>query len=98
MTVAIKNDNTAPLIVSPAMRRKAGFKNGQKLEVKVSEGVITIVPKLTPHETEDEREIRDPKIRAAIRKGYQDFLDGKALPIEEIIARRAARARKRPSR
>src|ERR1017187_6986826 len=88
MTVAIKNDNKAPLTVSPAMRRKAGFKHGQQLEVKVSQGVITIVPKLSPDELEDERELRDPKIRAAIRKGFQEFLAGKTRPIQEFIAER----------
>ena len=43
----------------------------------------------------DEREIRDPKIRAAIRKGYAEFLAGKTRPIQEFFVERRARARKR---
>ena len=45
-----------------------------------------IVPKLTPDEIQDEREIRDPKIRAAIGKSYQEFLAGKSRPMEEFLA------------
>ena len=63
MTVTLKTEITVPKIV----RRKAGFKAGDRVEFKVSNRTITIVPKLTPDEVQDEEEIRDPKIRAAIR-------------------------------
>lgn len=46
MTVAVKNNNKSPLVVPTAIRRKAGFKSGQELEIKASGGVITILPKL----------------------------------------------------
>jgi bifunctional DNA-binding transcriptional regulator/antitoxin component of YhaV-PrlF toxin-antitoxin module len=46
MTVAIRNNNKMPLVVPKAIRRKAGFKSGQELEIKASGGVITILPKL----------------------------------------------------
>jgi len=75
MTVTVKNKT--PLVVSAAARRKAGFRSGQELEAKAFGGVITIVPKLSPDEAQDEREIRDPKIRDAIRVGYEEFLGGK---------------------
>jgi len=45
MTVAVKNNNNTPLVVPKAIRRKAGFRSGQELEIKASGGVITIVPK-----------------------------------------------------
>jgi hypothetical protein len=54
--------------------------------------------KLTPDELQDEREIRDPKIRAAIRRGHEEFLAGKTQPMGEFFAQRAARARKRARR
>jgi len=54
--------------------------------------------KLTPDELQDERERRDPKIRAAIRRGHAEFLAGKTRPIGEFFAERAARARKRARR
>jgi hypothetical protein len=78
--------------------RRAGFKSGQELEVKAAGGVITIVPKVSPDELRDERELRDPKIRAAIAKGYEEFHAGKTRPIEEFFAKRAARSQKRALR
>jgi len=44
MTVIVKN--RTPLVVPPAIRRKAGLKSGQEIEFKVSGGVISIHPKL----------------------------------------------------
>ena len=84
MTVVVKNKE--PLVVPPAARRLAGFKSGQELEVKASGGVINIVPKLSLDEQEDEREIHDPKIRATIRKGHEEFLAGKTRPAEQLLA------------
>jgi bifunctional DNA-binding transcriptional regulator/antitoxin component of YhaV-PrlF toxin-antitoxin module len=94
MTVTLKTEITVPTSV----RRKAGFKLGDQVEFKVSGRAITIVPKLSPDEAQDEREIHDPKIRAAIRKGYKEFLAGKSRPIEEFFAERAASVSKRARR
>jgi antitoxin component of MazEF toxin-antitoxin module len=96
MTVAMKNKT--PVVVPPAALRRAGFRSGQDLEVQASGGVITIVPKLQSDELQDEREVRDPKIRAALRKGHQEFLAGKTHPINEFFADRAMPARKRARR
>ena len=96
MTVALKDKS--PVVVPRAALRRAGFKSGQELEVRAAGGVITIVPKLSQDELQDEREVRDPKIRAAIMKGYEEFRADKTRPIEEFFARRAARSRKRPRR
>jgi bifunctional DNA-binding transcriptional regulator/antitoxin component of YhaV-PrlF toxin-antitoxin module len=93
MTLVVKNNE--PLVVPAAARRMAGFKGGQELEVKASGGVITIVPKLSPDELQDEREIRDPEIQAAIRKGHEEFLAGKTRPIEDFFATRVSGPRKR---
>jgi hypothetical protein len=60
--------------------------------------VINITPKLSPDELQDEREIRDPKVRDAIRQGYQEFAAGKTRPIGEFFAARAARSSKRRRR
>jgi len=43
-----------------------------------------MVPKLTPNEIEDERDMRDPKIRAMIQQSTQDFLAGKTRPAEML--------------
>src|ERR1035441_9082161 len=84
MTVVVKDKE--PLVVPTAARHMAGFKSGQELEVKASGGVITIVRKLSPDEQQDERDIRDPKSRAAIRKSHEDFLAGKTRPAEQLLA------------
>jgi len=91
MTTTLKAEITVP----KSVRRKAGFKPGDRLEFKVSDRTITITPKLTQDEIQDEREMRDPKIRAFIKKGYPEFLAGKSRPIEELFAERAAGTVKR---
>jgi hypothetical protein len=83
---------TTVVTVPGSVLRKAGFKPGDQVEFEVSDRTITIAPRLTPDEMQDEREIRDPKIRASIRKGYEEFLAGKSRPIQELFAERAARA------
>jgi bifunctional DNA-binding transcriptional regulator/antitoxin component of YhaV-PrlF toxin-antitoxin module len=92
MTVTIKTKE--PLVVPTSIRRKAGFKSGQALEFKASGGVITIVPKPSPDDLQDRSEVRDPKIRAAIREGHEEFLTGKTRPIQQFFAERGSGARK----
>lgn len=53
MTVAVKNE--PPVVVPPAALRRAGFKRGQVLEVKSTDGVVTIVPKPDDEYTPAER-------------------------------------------
>ena len=84
------------ITVPKSIRRKAGIRVGDQFEFTVSGRVITIVPKLTPDELEDEREISDPKIRAFIRKSHEDFLAGKSRPAEELLA--ALRASAKPKK
>jgi len=96
MTVTLKPKTE--ITVPKSIRRKAGLKSGDKLEFQVSGRSITIVPKLSPDEVEDEREIHDPKVRATIRKGYAEFLDGKSRPIGELLATRAPRTTSRTRR
>jgi AbrB family looped-hinge helix DNA binding protein len=81
-----------------SIRRKAGIKPGDRFEFRVSGRVINIIPKLSPDELQDEQEVRDPKIRAAIRQGYREFLAGKTRPIEEFFAARASHGPKRTRR
>ncbi len=90
MSTSAKNEITVP----KSVRRKAGFRPGEPVSFKVSDRAITIVPKLTPDELEDEREARDPKVRGIIRKGYQEFLAGKSRPIEELLAERSSRPKR----
>ena len=76
MTVAVKNDNKTPLVVPRAIRRKAGFKSGQELEMKAAGGVITILPKLpsaADEYTTDQRRIIDARLAA----GDEDIRAGR---------------------
>jgi AbrB family looped-hinge helix DNA binding protein len=93
MTVTLKPN--AEITVPKSIRRKAGIKPGDRVEFSVSGRVINIVPKLSPDELQDEQEIRDPKIREHIRKSHQEFLAGKTRPMEEFLAERASRTKKR---
>jgi bifunctional DNA-binding transcriptional regulator/antitoxin component of YhaV-PrlF toxin-antitoxin module len=89
MTVAIKNNNKTPLVVPPAVRRRAGFKSGQGLEIKASGGVITILPKLPASD-----DLYTPQERRAIDRGIaaseKDYKEGRSYgPFEthqEFIA------------
>ena len=96
MTVTLKPKTE--ITVPKSIRQKAGIKPGDKFEFKVSGRVINIIPKLSPDEIQDAQEIRDPKIRATIREGHQEFLAGKTRPIQEFLTERTARGAKRTPR
>jgi bifunctional DNA-binding transcriptional regulator/antitoxin component of YhaV-PrlF toxin-antitoxin module len=70
----LTNDrNKTPLVVPRAVRRGAGFKSGQELEIKVCGGVIAILPKLPPADdeyTSQQRRAIDRGI-AASEKDYK---------------------------
>ena len=51
MTVTVKN-NTLGLVVPQSVRRRAGIKAGDRLEFKVSGGIISIIPKLPSDDDE----------------------------------------------
>jgi bifunctional DNA-binding transcriptional regulator/antitoxin component of YhaV-PrlF toxin-antitoxin module len=107
MTVTVKSKT--PLVVPPAVRRKAGLKVGDKIEFRVSGQVITIVPKSTVSEDE-----YTPAERRAIDRGIaqsdRDYALGKSYgpsataaeaiaSIDSNLRRRAlARKRKPPGR
>jgi bifunctional DNA-binding transcriptional regulator/antitoxin component of YhaV-PrlF toxin-antitoxin module len=65
MTVAIKNYNKTPLVVPASVRRTAGFKSGQEIELKASGGVITILPRADDGCTGAQRRTIDAQLDAA---------------------------------
>jgi AbrB family looped-hinge helix DNA binding protein len=93
MTVTLKPKTE--ITVPKSIRRQAGIKPGDRVEFSVSGRVINISPKLSLDELQDRLEIRDPKIRAAIRASHQEFLAGKGRPAKEFFANRAGRTKKR---
>ena len=95
MTVTLKPKTE--ITVPKSIRRKAGIKPGDRFEFSVSGRVINFISQLSRDELQDEREIRDPKIRAALRQGYQEFLAGKTRPIGEFFAARGTKSPRRRS-
>ena len=89
MTVTAK-DKT-PLVVPHSVRRRAGIKNGDQLQFRVSGGVITIAPKLPPDELEDHMELRDPTIQRQIRARNADIRAGRTRPAAELLAENSER-------
>lgn len=74
MTVTVKNKT--PRVVPPSIRRRAGLRSGQKIEFKVSGGVISIHPKLPTADDEytpEQRRIVD----AQLAEGLADIEAGR---------------------
>jgi bifunctional DNA-binding transcriptional regulator/antitoxin component of YhaV-PrlF toxin-antitoxin module len=87
------------LVVPRSVRRRAGLKSGQKVEFKVSGGVISIVPELPSADDEytaEERRVIDARLRQARKGPYH----GPFATADEAIAflRKEVRKRKRAKR
>jgi bifunctional DNA-binding transcriptional regulator/antitoxin component of YhaV-PrlF toxin-antitoxin module len=100
MTVAVKNNNKMPLVVPPAVRRKAGFKSGAEIEFRASGGVITIIPKL-PNADDEYTPAQRRIIDARLAKGMADIKAGRTYgpfeTVEEMISDMKAKLRKSAS-
>ena len=94
MTVTFKSKTE--ITVPKSIRRKAGIKPGDRVEFSVSGRTINITPKLSPDELQDEREVRDPKVRAHIRKSNADYLAGRSRPANEFLSELRAEERQKP--
>ena len=87
MTVAVKYRK--PITVSSAALRRAGFKNGQKLEVKVSGGAITILPKVPAADDEytpEQRRIIDARLKKSLKEVERGHTAGPFDTADEMIA------------
>jgi AbrB family looped-hinge helix DNA binding protein len=72
MTVTVKNNRT-DLVVPKSVRRRAGIKPGDRLEFKVSGGIINIIPELpSAHEeyTSEQRRAIDAQLKEAAKGPY----------------------------
>jgi AbrB family looped-hinge helix DNA binding protein len=96
MTVTVKNKT--PLVVPPAVRRLAGLKSGDKLEFRVSAGMITILPK-RPAADDDYTPAQRRVIDRGVAKGLEDIRKGRIHgpfdTVDEAIADLKAHARRR---
>ena len=96
MIVTLKSKT--PLTVPDGVRRRAGLKSGDKVEFKVSGGVITILPKCPSADDEytpEQRRIVD----AQLAEGLADIKAGRTFgPFNsagEMIAHMKARLKRR---
>ncbi len=89
------------LVVPRSVRRRAGLKSGQKVEFKVSGGVINIVPKLPVADDEytpAQRRVIDARLRKARKGPYYGPFDS----VDEMLASlkrkkpKATRAKRSP--
>jgi bifunctional DNA-binding transcriptional regulator/antitoxin component of YhaV-PrlF toxin-antitoxin module len=78
MTVTVKSISTG-LVVPPSVRRQAGIKAGDRLEFKVSDGVITIAPVVTQTYKPTKSEL------AAIRKGETELARAESVSLNELL-------------
>jgi bifunctional DNA-binding transcriptional regulator/antitoxin component of YhaV-PrlF toxin-antitoxin module len=93
MTVIVKNKT--PLVVPTAVRRRAGFKSGDKLEFRVSDGVVTILPKQPDDEyTHAQREAIDRAVAEGLDDVKHGRLQGPFSSHKEFIASLHREARK----
>jgi len=75
MTVTVKRN--MPPIVPTVIRRKAGLKSGDRVQFRVSCGVISIVPIIPVGDPEDSVKVRDPAMRRQIKQGNADICAGR---------------------
>jgi len=80
MTATVKTKT--PLTVPDAVRRRAGFKPGDRVQFKVSRGIVTILPKRAvapdPDDTLTAEEAK--KVRYAIKQ----VREGKTTPWSQV--------------
>ena len=93
MTVIVKSKS--PLTVPDQVRRRAGFKSGDRVEFKVARGVVTILPKrltsCSPDDTVTEEEAK--KVRHALKQ----VREGKTTPWSRVKHGRGNAANVAPS-
>jgi bifunctional DNA-binding transcriptional regulator/antitoxin component of YhaV-PrlF toxin-antitoxin module len=80
MTVTLKNKT--PLVVPNRVRREAGFKTGDRVEFKVSRGVVTILPK--PAATQNPDDSLTPAEAKKVRHALKQVREGKTKPWSQV--------------
>src|SRR5437016_14045916 len=92
MTVVVKSKDE--LVVPRSVRRRAGIKTGDRLEIKVSGGIINIIPELPTADDEytpAQRRVIDARLAEARKGPYY----GPFHTATEMIAHMKAELKKR---
>jgi bifunctional DNA-binding transcriptional regulator/antitoxin component of YhaV-PrlF toxin-antitoxin module len=95
MTITLTNEIRS--ILPPSVRRKAGFRAGDQVEVKASGGIVTIIPKLPPADDEytpEQRKIIDAQIAEGLADVKAGRVHGPFETHQEMIKFLHGRARK----
>jgi bifunctional DNA-binding transcriptional regulator/antitoxin component of YhaV-PrlF toxin-antitoxin module len=80
MTVTVRNKT--PLTVPDQVRRRAGFKPGDKVEFRVSGGMVTILPKLPlAYESDD---TLTPAEATKVRHALKQVREGKTVTWSQV--------------
>lgn len=96
MTVTVKSK--AAIVVPSSIRRRAGIKPGDRLEVRVSGGVISIIPKLPSADDEytpEQRRIIDREVGKGLDEVKKGRTRGPFNTADEMIASMKAELKKR---
>lgn len=96
MTVTVKSK--ADIVVPSSVRRRAGIKPGDRLEVRVSGGVISIIPKLPSADDEytpEQRRIIDREVSKGLEEVKKGRTCGPFNTADEMIASMKAEFKKR---
>ena len=80
MTVTVRNKT--PLTVPDRVRRRAGFKPGDKVEFRVPGGMVTILPKVPL--THDSDDTLTPAEAREVRHALKQVRDGKTAPWAQV--------------
>jgi|SRR5689334_582444 len=92
MTTVVQNKK--PIVVPESLRRKAGIKPGDRVEIRVSGGIINIIPELPSAKAEytpEQRRIVDARLTEARKGPYYGPFD----TAEEMIAHMKGELKKR---
>lgn len=84
MTITLKPKTE--ITVPKSVRRKAGLKAGDRVEFKVIGRAITILPKPTPDELEDDLELQDAGVLRAIQQSNADITAGRVKPADLLLS------------
>lgn len=79
MTMTITVKNKTPLTVPDQVRRRAGFKTGDRLEFRVSRRAVTIVAT-----SPDDDDRLTPQEAKKLRRSIKQMRQGKAKPWSQI--------------
>src|SRR5436309_1488052 len=96
MTVTGKSKTN--LVVPPSVRRQAGIKTGDRLEFKVSGGIINIIPKLSSADDEytpGQRKILDAQLAEDLADIKAGRTAGPFNSADEMIAHMKSELKKR---